>query len=162
MSIPGQQGILFSKVSQDQGVDTPHPQSHQVGAIAQGLKTFTCKWDRSSPFPFYGQKLVAWRCLSSQRAEKALLPCAQVMDTWNTIWQAAIMTTKVYFLDTQFLAHSLSCKQNIFMCRHHHQREKNQTLCPGPILVSKCMVCGWRGMVCGWRGIACAAGSDTL
>lgn len=54
------------------------------------------------------------------------------------------MTTKVYLLDTKYLAHSLSCKQNIFMPYHHHQKEKTQMPCPGPILdpsTSKFVVC---------------------
>lgn len=63
-----------------------------------------------------------------RKGSEAILPSAQDMNTQNTIWQAAIMTAKVYLLNTKYLAHSLSCKQNVFMLYHSHQKEKTQGL----------------------------------
>jgi len=103
-------------------------QSHQGRTRAQHLNASILKWDKSPPFPFHRQKLVAWQCLSSKRAEKAILPCAQDMNTQNSIWQTALMTTEVYPSETKYLALSLSCRQNIFMPHHRHQREKTQIL----------------------------------
>lgn len=144
MPILGQEGTLLSKVTKDKvRIHLINKGSQSQGrASAQGLNASTCKWDKSLPFPFYGQKRVAWQCVSSKRAEKAISPCAQDMDTLNTIWQVATMTTKVYLLDIKYLAYPLSCKQNIFVPHHRHQREENQELCPGPIFISVFMVCG--------------------
>lgn len=36
--------------------------------------------NRSPPFPFYGQKLVAWQCVSSKRAERQSY---HALRTWN-------------------------------------------------------------------------------
>lgn len=73
-------------ITQDQGVDTTHQQrfpktprqSKNTGSLC-----FHSQVVQVTFIPIYRQKLVAWQCLPSKRAEKAILPSAQYTNTLN-------------------------------------------------------------------------------
>lgn len=107
-------------------------QSHKGRTRAQHLNAAILKWDKSPSFPFHRQKLVAWWCLFSKRAEKAILPCAQNTDTWNSIWQAALITTEIYTSETKYLALLLLLQTNYILAPSPPSKGENPN--PSPIL----------------------------